>query len=91
MAERVQKKMKRSDNELKLLDLQKIIGNELFSKVCNRYEGESIYFPSRGFPSKTERDTAILHEFYKGVEIPDLAKKYNLSVSQIYKITQNRG
>ena len=86
MAERVQKKMKRSDNELKLLDLQKIIG-----KVCNRYEGESIYFPSRGFPSKAERDTAILHEFYKGVEIPDLAKKYNLSVSQIYKITQNRG
>lgn len=85
--------MKRSNNELKLLDLQKIIGNELFSKVCNRYEGESIYFPSRGFPSKADRDKALYKDFLKEkeIDIPDLAKKYNLSISQVYKIIQGRG
>lgn len=83
--------MKRSDNELKLLDLQKIIGNELFSKVCNRYEGERIYFPSRGFPSKADRDLKIVEDYYSGALPYELAKKYNLSESQIRKITENRG
>ena len=91
MAERAQKKMTQSNNELKLLALQEIIGEDLFNAVCSRYEGESIYFPSRGFPSKAERDTAIIHEFYEGAEIPDLARKYKLSASQVYKIVQGRG
>ena len=79
-------------NEAALNTLKNIIGNSLYSQVCEKMPGTSLYIPALrgGFASVIERDRAIRKDVYAGLSIPEAAKRYEISVSQIYKIMQSR-
>lgn len=72
--------------------LRSILGEEKYSEVINELAGATVYFPeNHEWHDKTSRNEQIREDFYSGkFEIADLARKYDLSISRIYKIIQNR-
>jgi len=55
-------------------------------KMCiKEYGGDKLYIPSY---KKLYRDEDIIRDYYSGMSYNDLARKYDLSSSQIYKITK---
>lgn len=76
-------------NEIALNTLKNIIGSSLFSEVCEKMSGCSLYIPSSS-RNKEERNKEIRFDFYSGLNYLQIAKKYNLSLSQIYKIIESR-
>lgn len=72
--------------------LRVVIGDEKYSEVINELAGATVYFPENyEWSDKTSRNEQIREDFYSGkYEIADLARKYDLSISRIYKIVQNR-
>ena len=56
--------------------------------------GTTVYFPSNintEFTDLEERNLQIRDDFYSGnYEVADLARKYDLSISRVYKIIQAR-
>lgn len=81
----------KSKNQDTLDFMRNIIGEEKFMEVVSALAGERITFP-RSFQwlDKNERNQAILCDFYGGADIAELAKKYDLSESHIYKIVERR-
>lgn len=75
-------------NSENLQALKDIVGVELFRVITERLPGETIYIAR--FASKEERDREIRKDFYHGLSVPELAKKYELSTCSIYKITEQR-
>ena len=55
------------------------------TKVLQEYGGSSIYIPS--FKS-TFRNELIVKDYQIGLTPRELAKKYSLSIAQIYQITK---
>lgn len=80
----------KSKDALKLL--REIVGEETYGKISHLLAGETIYFPSEfEFMDKSARNMSLKEDFYTGnYEVADLARKYNLSISRVYKILQNR-
>ena len=79
-------------NSRKALEkIKDIVGEEKYIQIVNELAGVTVYFPASGeWESKGDRNNLIKADFYSGkYEISDLAKKYNLSISRIYKIIQN--
>lgn len=79
-------------NEAALNELKGIIGDSLYSLVCEKMPGTSVYIPALrgGYASKAERDRAIRLDIYGGLSYTEAASKYGLSVSQVSKIMQSR-
>ena len=75
-----------SKNELNLQQLKNIIGADKYIQVCDNMPGEKIYIPAflNGFTSIEDRNKAIRNDFDTGKCATELAKKYNLSVSQVF-------
>ncbi len=75
-----------------LEQLKCIIGEELFTRVLTELGGETVYFPSKyEWQDKGARNLSLKEDFYSGdYEISDLARKYDLSISRVYKIIQHR-
>lgn len=81
-----------SDNEVNLKLLESITGSEVFKQILEAFPGERLYIPGRGeFTSKQERNNAIRRDFYNGVDVDDLAEKYKLSSTSVYRIINDRG
>lgn len=72
--------------------LRHMIGEEKYNQVVNELAGTTVYFPANTeWQDKNTRNIHPREDFYSGqFEIADLAKKYNLSISRVYKIVQNR-
>lgn len=74
-----------------LVDLKDILGANLFKTFVERHPGEVLYLPKRGeYASKEERDEAIKDDFFDGMSNVELADKYNLSITSIYKIVEGK-
>jgi len=79
-------------NNVELLEeLRELVGVEQFKRISEHFKGEKIYFASYGeYISKEERDAVIWKDFIHGMPIPDIADKYGLQSSTVYKIIENR-
>lgn len=81
----------KSKNQDTLDFMRNIIGEEKFMEVASALAGERITFPrSYQWLDKDERNRAILCDFYNGTDIENLAEKYELSESHVYKIVERR-
>lgn len=72
--------------------LKSLIGEESYGKVLNALAGTTVYFPENfEWQDKASRNVELREDFYSGkYEVSDLAKKYELSISRVYKIIQKR-
>jgi len=57
--------------------------------LCLTFSGSQIYIPKREAMSRAHRDSLIVREF-DGHNHADLAKRYHLTVTQIYDIIARR-
>ena len=75
-----------------LKKLRELLDAETYAAVIGLLAVATVYFPSNTEVSdREERNLQIKEDFYSGqYEIIELAQKYNLSVSRIYKIIQAR-
>lgn len=78
-----------------LKTLRNIIGEEAYKQVLEQMAGTTVYFPT--LPSnaewmdKEQRNISLKEDFYSGkYEVGDLARKYDLSISRVYKIIQGK-
>ena len=55
-------------------------------EVLEEWGGSSIYIPSM---KSTFRNELILRDYKGGMQLRELAKKYSLSLSQIYHLTKD--
>lgn len=83
---------KLNKNEKALNTLKSIVGREVYEKLCDEMPGVNIRIPGLrgGFTSYKERNKAIREDMWNNVPMRDIAKKYGLSISHIYKIVENR-
>lgn len=80
-------------NSKEALDrIRLLIGDEMYTKVADELAGVTVYFPeSSEWYDKEARNMQLKADFYSGkYEVCDLAQKYELSISRVYKIIQNR-
>jgi len=56
------------------------------TEVLEEWGGSSIYIPSM---KSTFRNELILRDYKGGMQLRELAKKYSLSLSQIYHLTKD--
>lgn len=80
-------------NSKKALErLRELLGDEQFAQVVNELAGVTVYFPeNHKWTDKVARNLKLREDFYSGrYEVGDLAKKYDLSISRVYKIIQSR-
>jgi len=75
-----------------LKKLRELVDEATYEIIVTSLSGTTVYFPSNTeFPDLEERNLQIRDDFYSGdYEVPDLARKYDLSISRIYKIIQTR-
>lgn len=73
--------------------LKSLIGEKSYGEVLNALAGTTVYFPENfEWQDKGSRNVKLREDFYSGkYEVSDLAKKYELSISRVYKIIQQRG
>lgn len=75
--------------------LRDIIEEDAYRQVLEKLAGTTVYFPAGPLNAewidKERRNIALREDFYSGkYEVIDLAKKYELSISHVYKIIQKR-
>ena len=83
--------MKVSKNAQNLQILKDIVGTEQFIVIAERLNGEHLTFNNhscQGFISKDEQKAAIMKDYYHGMTWEELADKYGLTASALYKITE---
>lgn len=78
-----------------LRKLKSIIGDEAYQQVLEQMAGTTVYFPMAStnaeWMNKEQRNLILREDFYSGkYEVRDLARKYDLSISRVYKIIQGR-
>lgn len=75
-----------------LKKLRELVGEEVYAAIIHELSGVTVYFPSNAeFADREERNIQLKDDFYSGrYEIADLARKYNLSISRVYKIIQSK-
>lgn len=79
--------MSDSKNSQSLTTLKNVVGDALYNTVVHVFAGEKIVFPKcPDHMEKEERNRHIQEDAEKGLSVPDLMQKYDLSQSQIYKI-----
>ena len=72
--------------------LRTLLDDEKYSEVISELAGATVYFPENyKWGDKSSRNEQIREDFYSGkFEIVDLARKYDLIISRIYKIVQGK-
>lgn len=70
-----------------LEDLQRIVGDDLFLKICKHFEGTSIYF-SKNITRDIQKQL-IIKDYDNGASYKELAKKYNYSEVWIRELCSN--
>ena len=80
------------NSKLALKKLRELLDDETYNAVMELLAGTTVYFPSNfKFTDIEERNLQIKDDFFSGqYEITDLARKYGLSISRVYKIIQSR-
>ncbi len=80
------------NSQTALKKLRELLGENTYQKVLDELAGTTVYFPASGTPAdRNERNIQLKDDFYSGqYEIADLAHKYDLSISRIYKILQSK-
>lgn len=77
-----------------LKKLRELVDAATYAAIVVQLAGTTVYFPSNTnteFSDLEERNLQIRDDFYSGdYEVADLAKKYDLSISRVYKIIQAR-
>jgi len=75
-----------------LKKLRELVGEAAYETIAVQLAGTTVYFPANTqFTDLEERNLQIRDDFYSGsYEVADLARKYDLSISRIYKIIQAR-
>lgn len=75
-----------------LKKLRELVDRETYHAIVTQLAGTTVYFPSNTeFTDLEERNLQIKDDFYSGqYDVADLARKYNLSISRVYKIIQSR-
>lgn len=74
-----------SDLNEEQIDIISIIGLENFLKLCEHFQGETIYFPKMKTVKNKHRNKLIKSE-YNGKNIYYLSQKYKISPRQIRRI-----
>lgn len=79
-----------SKKALKLL--QDEFGEETFKKILKLLGGSVVYFPENfEWNDLEQRNYNIRQDYYSGtMEVRDIAQKYDLSISRVYKIIQSK-
>jgi Mor family transcriptional regulator len=72
--------------------IREIVGEKCYQELLIQLSGMTVYFPNEfEYIDKSVRNLSLREDFYTGnYEVTDLARKYNLSISYVYKILQNR-
>jgi len=75
-----------------LKKLRELVDPATFEAIVVQLAGTTVYFPANTeFTDLEERNLQIRDDFYSGnYEVAELARKYDLSISRIYKIIQAR-
>ena len=75
-----------------LKKLRELVDEATFARIVSQLAGTTVYFPANAeFTDLDERNLQLRDDFYSGnYEVADLARKYNLSISRVYKIIQAR-
>lgn len=75
-----------------LKKLRELVGSDTYTAILELLSGSTVYFPAvASFTDREERDLQLKDDFYSGqYEVAELARKYDLSVSRVYKIIQSR-
>lgn len=75
-----------------LKQLRELVDEATYAAIVSRLAGTTVYFPSNiEFTDLEERNLQIRDDYYSGdYEVADLARKYDLSISRVYKIIQSR-
>ncbi len=75
-----------------LKTLRELVDSATYERITAQLAGTTVYFPSNAeFADREERNLQIRDDFYSGnYEVADLARKYDLSISRIYKIIQSQ-
>jgi Mor family transcriptional regulator len=69
-----------------LPEIAEIIGVPQTLKLANRFRGSSVYFHTMDNILRQHRNKAIRKEYDDGVTVPKIARKYRLSVRNIWLI-----
>ncbi len=81
----------RNSENLKVL--KRIVGHDLYMQIVKEFGGGPPLYVNdwgKGFTSKEDRDRAIRSDYYdQGLSVYDLAEKYNLTRSTVYKIIEH--
>lgn len=79
-------------NVMMLKGIRGKIGKELFRELVEEYRSEAMRWPSDpDYFDKLERNEKLMEDFHeKKMKVSDLADKYKLSESTIYRITEKR-
>ena len=80
------------DSKEALKKLRDLLGEDVYRSVLEELAGTTVYFPAYGAAAdREERNFQLKDDFYSGrYDVSDLALKYNLSISGVYKILQAR-
>ena len=72
--------------------LKDIVGVQQYQKILSELSGSTVYFPAEtDWSDKDERNERLRDDFYSGkYDVVELARKYDLSISRVYKIIQMR-
>lgn len=75
-----------------LKKLRELVDEPTYSAIVSTLAGTTVYFPANTeFTDLEERNLQLRDDFYSGdYEVADLARKYELSISRVYKILQAR-
>ena len=75
-----------------LKKLRELLDESTYSAIVSMLAGTTVYFPANAeFTDLEERNLQLRDDFYSGdYEVADLARKYDLSISRVYKILQTR-
>jgi Mor family transcriptional regulator len=70
------------------LSIAEVIGEDAARALCAVFGGEAIYIPKLDSVENAQRVAAIRRE-YNGVNIPQLARKHNLTIRRVQQIVEN--
>lgn len=75
-----------------LKKLRELVDDATYASIVSMLAGTTVYFPANtDFTDLEERNLQLRDDFYSGdYEVADLARKYDLSISRVYKILQAR-
>lgn len=82
----------RNSENLKVL--KRIVGHDLYMQIVKEFAGGPPLYVNawgKGFTSKKDRDSAIRTDYFEhGLSVNDIAEKYDLTKSTVYKIIEQR-